>query len=245
MTAAIILAAGLSSRMGRFKLTLPWGDHTVIDQVVATLEAAGVDEIIVVTGHRADEVAATLAGTSAHCVQNPDYASGEMLSSIQVGVRAAARRGLKPPPQAGESRLKPAENAPAALLCLGDQPQMQATTVQAVLAAGAADGWQQIIIPSYRMRAGHPILLPDWLWPEILDCAGILRDLMAAHRERTRFLIVDTPTILADLDTPEDYAAANVIRDRGGCAPVSRSTRHAPPPPGGDQWRSCKQATAN
>lgn len=213
MTAAIVLAAGLSRRMGRFKLTLPWGDRTVIGQVVTTLEAAGINEIVVVTGHRADEVAAALAGTAAQVAFNPDYASGEMLSSIQVGLRAlAARRGLKPPPSrsthraAGESRLKPAENARAALLCLGDQPQMQAATVQAVLAAGEADGWSQIIVPSYRMRAGHPILLPTWLWPEILDCTGTLRDVMAAHRERTLFLVVDTPTILADLDTPEDYA---------------------------------------
>ena len=208
MTAAIVLAAGLSRRMGRFKLTLPWGDRTVIGQVVVTLEAAGVAEIIVVTGHRADEVAAALADTIAHAVHNPDYAAGEMLSSIQAGVRAlGARRGLKPPPQAGESRLKPAESTPAALLCLGDQPQMQAATVQAVLSTGEADGWDQIIIPSYRMRAGHPILLPNWLWPEILGCTGTLRDVMTAHRERTQFLAVDTPTILADLDTPEDYEA--------------------------------------
>jgi molybdenum cofactor cytidylyltransferase len=216
MTAAIVLAAGLSRRMGRFKLTLPWGDRTVIGQVVATLVAAGIDEVIVVTGHRADEVAAALAGTSAHHVHNPDYAAGEMLSSIQVGVRAAgdrvraaeARRGLKPTPRAGESRLKP-----AALLCLGDQPQMQAATVQAVLAAGEADGWDRIVIPSYRMCAGHPILLPNWLWPEILSCTGTLRDVMAAHRDRTRFLVVDTPTILADLDTPEDYAAGTPKRE--------------------------------
>ena len=209
MTAAIVLAAGLSSRMGRFKLTLPWGDRTVIGQVVATLEAAGVDEIIVVTGNRADEVVAALAGTNTHHVHNPDYAAGEMLSSIQVGVRALtqARRGLKPPPQADESRLKPAGSAPAALLCLGDQPQMQAATAQAVLSAGEADGWDRIIIPSYCMRAGHPILLPNWLWPEILGCTGTLRAVMAAHRDRTRFLVVDTPTILADLDTPEDYTA--------------------------------------
>ncbi len=196
MTAAIVLAAGLSSRMGRFKLTLPWGDRTVIGQVVATLDAAGVDEIVVVTGHRADEVAAVLAGTTAHSVHNPDYAAGEMLSSIQAGVRAA-----------GGSRLKPAANAAAALLCLGDQPQMQIATVQAVLAAGEADGWGQIVIPSHGMRAGHPILLPRWLWTEILDCSGTLRDVMAAHRDRTRFLVVDTSTILADLDTPEDYEA--------------------------------------
>jgi molybdenum cofactor cytidylyltransferase len=214
MTAAIVLAAGLSRRMGRFKLTLPWGDRTVIGQVVATLEAAGVAEIIVVTGHRADEVAAALADTTAHAVHNPDYAAGEMLSSIQAGLRAlGAQRGLKPPPQAGESRLKPAENAPAALLCLGDQPQMRTATVQVVLAAGAADGWSRIIIPSYRMRAGHPILLPNWLWPEILGCTGTLRDVMAAHRDRTRFLIVDTPTILADLDTPEDYEAGTPKRE--------------------------------
>ena len=62
----------------------------MIGQVVATLEAAGVDEIIVVTGHRADEVAAALADTTAHAVHNPDYAAGEMLSSIQAGVRALA-----------------------------------------------------------------------------------------------------------------------------------------------------------
>jgi molybdenum cofactor cytidylyltransferase len=214
MTAAIVLAAGLSSRMGRFKLTLPWGDRTVIGHVVATLEAAGIDEIVVVTGHRADEVTVALAGTTAHPVHNPDYTAGEMLSSIQTGLRAlATRRGLKPPPQAGGSRPKPAENGPTALLCLGDQPQMQAATVRAVQSAGEADGWDRIVIPSYRMRAGHPILLPNWLWPEILGCTDTLRDVMAAHRNRTRFLVVDTPTILADLDTPEDYEAGTPKRE--------------------------------
>jgi len=214
MTAAIVLAAGLSRRMGQFKLTLPWGDRTVIAQVIATLGVAGVDEILVVTGHRADEVITALAGTTACPVHNPDHAAGEMLSSIQAGIGAlTARQGLKPPPSrstdrtAGESRLHPAEGVPAVLLCLGDQPQMQADTVRAVLAAGEAEGWSRIVIPSYGMRAGHPILLPRWLWPEILHCASTLRDLMAAHRDRTHFLVVDTHTILADLDTPEDYAA--------------------------------------
>ena len=79
--------------------------------------------------------------------------------------------------------------------------------MRAVLAAGASNGWQKIVIPSYGMRAGHPILLPRWLWPEILDCTGTLRDAMTAQRNRTHFLVVDTPTILADLDTPEDYEA--------------------------------------
>ena len=79
--------------------------------------------------------------------------------------------------------------------------------MRAVLAAGAAEDWHKIVIPSYRLRAGHPILLPNWFWPEILDCAGTLRDVMTAQRARTHFLVVDTPAILADLDTLEDYAA--------------------------------------
>ena len=198
MITAIVLAAGLSRRMGRFKLLLPWGVRTVIGQVVAALEEAGVGQIVVVTGNRAGEVAAALAGTPARPVFNPGYETGEMLSSIQAGLRELS--------QASEQR-----RPTAALLCLGDQPHMEAATVRAVLAAGEADGWERIVIPSYRMRAGHPILLPGWLWPEVLGCIGTLRDVMVAHRDRTRYLVVDTPTVLADLDTPEDYAAGRTV----------------------------------
>jgi len=193
--AALVLAAGLSRRMGRFKLTLPWAGRTVIGQVVATLEAAGLREIVVVVGHRADEVRAALANTAARFAVNPAYASAEMLSSIQIGLASL-----------GDDRA-------AALLCLGDQPQMEAATVQAVLAAGREAGWDAIVIPSYRMRAGHPILLPAWLWPEIRACRTTLRDVLAAHRDRTRFVVVATPSTLADLDTPEDYEAADVRRE--------------------------------
>lgn len=205
MIPAIVLAAGLSRRMGRFKLALPWGATTVIGQVIATLEAAGLTEIVVVTGHRADEVGAILRSNIVRNVFNPHYAAGEMLSSIQVGLVAlssgeASHRVPTGLPGDASPRLPP-----AALLCLGDQPQMEVATVQAVLAAGAEDGWMQIVIPSHQMRSGHPILLPSWLWPKILACTGTLRDVMAAHRDRTRYLVVDSPSVLADLDTPEDY----------------------------------------
>lgn len=189
MIPAIVLAAGLSRRMGRFKLTLPWEGTTVIGQVVATLERAGLADVVIVTGHRAAEVEAALAGAAARTIHNPDYAAGEMLSSIQAGLRTIALEAPRP----------------AVLLCLGDQPQMEATTVQAVLAAGEEDGWSRIVIPSCQMRAGHPILLPAWLWPEILACNGTLRDVLAAHYETIHYLVVNTLTILADVDTPEDY----------------------------------------
>ena len=186
--------------MGHFKLTLPWGATTVIGQVLLTLDAAGITEIIVVTGNRQAEVAAAAqaTGVSARLVHNPDYASGEMLSSIQAGLAA-----LDDP---GALHL-------AVLLCLGDQPQMQVTTVQALLAAGAASGWQHVVIPSYNLRAGHPILLPRRLWPAILAATDNLRRVLADHRAMVEYLTLHTPSILADLDTPEDYERA-----RSSCA---------------------------
>jgi molybdenum cofactor cytidylyltransferase len=89
---------------------------------------------------------------------------------------------------------------------------MEADTVRVVLAAGCG----KIVIPSYQMRAGHPILLPRWLWPEILACQNTLRDVMVAHRGQTEYLTVQTSSILADLDTPEDYAAESIKRQTSG-----------------------------
>lgn len=175
--------------MGRFKLTLPWAGRTVIGQVVAGLHTAGLAEIVVVVGHRAAEVEAALTETAARCVFNPNYADGEMLSSVQTGLAMLDQRST------------------AALLCLGDQPQLEPATVAAILAAGQAADWQTIVIPSYQMHAGHPILLPRWLWDEVLACRGTLREVLARHRGQTSYLVVQTPTVLADLDTPEDYQA--------------------------------------
>lgn len=175
--------------MGRFKLTLPWAGRTVIGQVVAALRTAGLAEIVVVVGHRGAEVEAALTETAVRCVFNPNYADGEMLSSVQAGLAALDRRNA------------------ATLLCLGDQPQLEPATTQAILAAGQAAGWQTIVIPSYQMHAGHPILLPRWLWDEILACRGTLRETLARHRDQISYLVVQTPTVLADLDTPEDYQA--------------------------------------
>ena len=225
MIAAIVLAAGLSRRMGAFKLLLPWWERTVLEQVLTTLGAAGVSEIVVVTGHRADEVTRALMDTSperplspwarrrqdfgVRIVHNPNYHEGEMLSSIQAGLLALG------------------EEVEAVLLCLGDQPQMEMVTVQAVVEA-MKDGLEmpggtwQIVIPSYGMRGGHPVGLARAVWPAVLDATGTLRDVLNAHRERIRYVAVDTPTILADLDTPEDYEAwrASTIKSSSSPKPA-------------------------
>jgi len=194
MISAIVPAAGLSSRMGGPlpKPLLPWGASTVIETVVSTLLAAGVADVIVVTGHQREAVEAALAGRAVRCVHNLDYAGGEMLSAIQAGMAAAH------PASAG------------ALLALADQPQMQLDVVQQVLRAFDDSAGQALVIPSYAMRRGHPILLPRRLWDEVLalPAGATLRTAIQRHTAAIRYVEVDTPTVLADLDTPEQYAAA-------------------------------------
>jgi molybdenum cofactor cytidylyltransferase len=185
--AGIILAAGLSTRMGRFKLTLPWESTTVIGRVLETLTEAGLSDIVVVTGHRADEIAGALEGRAIRIAHNPGYRTGEMLASLQVGLRAMR------------------SDTQAALLCLGDQPQMEVGTARAVLQAGRAGRWQPIVIPSYAGRAGHPILLPRRFWDAVRETTGTLRDLIRGHAKEVRYIETGTATVLADLDTPHDY----------------------------------------
>jgi len=191
---AVVPAAGLSSRMGGplSKPLLPWGASTVIGTVVSTLLAAGIEDVIVVTGHQGEAIEAALAGRSVHCIHNPAYASGEMLASIQAGL-AAADPGHQ-----------------GALLALADQPQMQVAVVRQVLRAFDDSGGQALVIPSYAMRRGHPILLPRWLWNEVLavPAGETLRTVIQRHATAIRYVEVDTPAVLADLDTPEQYAAA-------------------------------------
>ncbi len=168
MITAIVPAAGLSTRMGGdvSKPLLPWGKGTVIEQVVATLFATGVLDVIVVTGHRREAVEAALAAYPVRSIFNPAYANGEMLASLQAGLRAV------PPQRVG------------ALFALADQPQMQPEVVTTGPDRPLPQRWHQaIVVPSYQMRRGHPIVLPRWLWQEVLDLApgDSLRSVINRH----------------------------------------------------------------
>jgi molybdenum cofactor cytidylyltransferase len=181
--------------MGQFKLLMPWEGDTVIGRIVRTLAATPVDEIVVVVGHRGAEVAGALADTPARLVSNPGYVSGEMLGSVQVGLRA----------------LAPAVQA--ALVCLGDQPQIETATVRALLDEGQKLGWQKVVVPSYEMRAGHPVLLPRTVWADVLAAETTLKDALTPHRPGVAYVTVNSPSILADLDTPEDYLRERAMRN--------------------------------
>jgi len=186
--AAVVLAAGLSRRMGIPKMTLPWGSTTIIGQVVSTLSGAGVEEIWVVTGGARGEVEAALRGLPIGMVYNPEHASGEMLTSLQVGLRALSAR------------------ADAALVALGDQPQIEERNIRAVMEKYVYSR-PVLAAPSYQMKRGHPWLVDRSLWPEILALHSpeTLRDFLNRDPGRIAYVNVESPTVLQDLDTPEEY----------------------------------------
>jgi len=197
MVSAVVLAAGLSRRMGTNKLVLPFGERTVLAQVISVLQSCPLGEIVVVTGHEHEKVEEMLGrypgrkGSGFRFVYNPDYATGEMLSSIQAGLVA----------------MREASHCDAALIVLGDQPHIERRIVDQVIAAHKPGA---IVIPSFNRHGGHPILIDRACWPEVLALPlnANLREVLRAHADWLHYLEVDTETILRDVDTPEDYGQA-------------------------------------
>lgn len=216
---ALILAAGQAKRMGQPKMLLPWGETTVLGQVIETVKAAGVDDILVVTGGAREQVERIVASYGLRVTRNENFEDGEMLSSIQAGLCAL----IPPSPSLRDTSPKSAQsnldnNLPllggfgggregaAALICLGDQPQVEERSVQAV-ASRFVETRARLVVPSYRMRRGHPWLVARPLWEEILQMnpQRTPRDFLNRHASEIEYVNVDTPSILSDLDTLEDY----------------------------------------
>ncbi len=193
---AVVLAAGRSTRMGQPKLLLPWDRRTVIEAVVERLRGAHLSEIVVVTGHERKRVEAALAGQPVRFAYNPDYAAGEMISSVQAGLRA----------------LSPTTSA--CLLVPGDQPLLRGRVVWQVLHAYAR-GLGRIVAPSYRGRRGHPVLIDRLFWPALLALGPdqAPRDVIRANGDAVHHVEVNSDWVLRDIDTPEEYEQA--LREAG------------------------------
>lgn len=187
MITALILAAGQSKRMGQPKMLLPWGEMTVLEKVIATFKAAGIEDVLVITGGDRERVEA-LVGDAARTLFNPGYAEGEMLSSVQAGLA-----GLKP-------------EVGAVLIGLGDQPQIRVRTVRLVVEEYSKTE-ASLVVPSFQMRRGHPWLVARRHWDEILHIQppASLRDFLNRHASEIQYVDIDHSSILQDLDTPEDY----------------------------------------
>lgn len=184
---AIILAAGLSSRMAENKLLLPWTDSkAIISQVVRAYVDAGLAPIIVVTGRDAEGVAAALPEYPLTFAHNPDYATGEILSSVKTGLRILPKL------------------LEAAFIQPGDMPCISSAVISR-LAAAHEPGFN--VAPSYQGQRGHPVLLDRAFWRAMLDLPADAkpRDVLAGARERLRRVEVDEKGVVMDIDTREAY----------------------------------------
>jgi molybdenum cofactor cytidylyltransferase len=191
MISAIILAAGESRRMGQPKMLLHWGQTTVLGHVISTFLQAGIQDVVVVVGGAREKVQEIVYQSGARSVFNPEYARGEMLTSLQRGIEA----------QSPQTR--------ATLIALGDQPQVQEGTVRLICESFESKK-SRLVVPSFQMRRGHPWLVERSLWSKLLEMNSehSPRDFLNQFADEIEYVQVQTSSILADLDTLDDYQNA-------------------------------------
>ncbi len=188
MIAAIVPAAGASRRMGRPKLLLPVGGTVVVARVVEALRSGGVNRIVLVIAPGDLELASWAGASEVELAVNPDPSRG-MLSTVVAGLG-----------QLGEA-------VPEVLLVApGDLPWLTSAEVRRLLVA-QNERDAGLAVPVFRGRRGHPLAIARRLIAEVLnlDPEVGLRQLLALHPAELCEVESDSPGVLADLDTPEDY----------------------------------------
>ena len=197
--AGVLLAAGMSTRMGKNKLLVDLGGKSVLRRAVETATSAGLRPILVVLGHERERAQAELAGLSCQLVQNPDYARG-MNTSLRAGIAAVP------------------EGADAAVVMLADMPFVSAAMLRELVARWrAADA--PLAISLYDGVIAPPTRYGRALFSEIdaLDGDGCGKRVIQQHRSEA--VEVAWPALaLDDLDLPEDVER---VRARLGEAQVS------------------------
>ncbi len=194
---AVLLAAGESKRMGSPKPLVRFGGRSLLELALATLLASTVDQIVVVLGHEAARIRAEVAMDRVQVVESPAYAEG-LSSSIRTGFHAAD-------PGAG-----------AYLFALADQPFVSPETVNAILRH-----WEKadasLVVPTFRGRRGNPVLVDHRLVREIESISGDVgfRALFRTRASEIRYVPVDDPGILFDVDTPSNLEPITKAVERG------------------------------
>ncbi len=205
-TAAIVLAAGASSRFGRPKALARLGDRPLLQHVLDAAAAVGFAEVVVVLGHDGDEIEESLHWRSERRVRNPDPDAG-LSSSLRVGIES----------------LGP--NSEAALILLGDQPLVRAEVMERLL-AGFESTARPVVVPRYEDGGGpNPLLIHRAAWflaGEARADRG-LGPIVRSHRDL--MVEVDVEGSNPDVDTPEDLAAVEAPPDprHGPARPAGRA----------------------
>ena len=202
--AALLLAAGESTRMVELKALLPWHGEALLEYQVAALSSAGLIRTMVVLGFQSERLKAVLKGHGGvQHTHNPDYQEGKT-TSIKAGLRALGQ-------------VKDSSGLEDAVLILNvDQPR-SANIIQRVMelhlcpSGGPSGPTYLITVPTYQGKGGHPIIVSTSLIAEIMDISEDTLGLKAVvykHKIETQRVEIDSPEILLDLNTPQEYRNA-------------------------------------
>ena len=185
-TGAVIVAAGMSSRMGDFKPMMNIGSISVAQRVVATFQQAGVEKIVMVTGYNATELEKHLANNGIVFLRNEKYEHTQMFESAKIGLRYIQDKCDK------------------VLFTPVDIPLFTAATVHKLLESGA-----ELACPACQGQTGHPILIASHLIDKILedDGEGGLRGALDRCGAAMEQIPVSDMGVLHDADTPQDFKA--------------------------------------
>jgi molybdenum cofactor cytidylyltransferase len=187
--AGLILAAGVSSRMGRDKALLPWRDGTFLSAAILALQAA-TELVIVVAGANAPSLEPIADANAAFLVVNPDPQRGQF-SSLLVGLRDVLNRGRD-----------------AAIITLVDRPPAEGETIEQLRSAflvGDEQPWA--VVPDYGGKHGHPIVIGREMIEAFLRAPvnSSAREVEHANQAHILYVPVADPLVAANVDTPEDF----------------------------------------
>ena len=183
--AGLVLAAGRSTRFGaENKLLAPYEGRAMLDHVLDRVAEAGLDPVLVVTGHEAEAIRRAAGTLASRFVHNPRYAEG-LSTSLAAGIEAMP------------------EDVGAALILLGDMPRVSAGTLRRLMQAASENPAVQAFVPAFAGRWGNPVLVRRALFPSLAKLHGDqgARKLLEASREVVEEVPVEDAGILADFDT--------------------------------------------
>jgi len=181
---AILLAAGLSRRMGAPKPLLPLQGRPAVVRCLESLRDSGIAEIVLVVNPEGGDIVIAAKDIPFQVAVN-ELPGSDMAASVRAGLELVNR------------------DATGVLICLCDHPLVRPETIEAMVSLHARRP-DAIIIPAYRGRKGHPTLFPRFVL-EDLGKVATLRDVIGQHRAKISLLDVDDDGVILDMDTPEDY----------------------------------------
>ena len=188
--AAIVLAAGRSSRMGANKLLMPIKGEAMIARTVDAVLASPARPVIVVTGNAAPEIEAALAPRDVRFTHNPHFADG-LSTSLRAGIAAVPK------------------DVDGVLICLGDMPAVGSTAIAKLVGAFNPAEGRAIVLPTYRSKRGNPVLFARSLFGEVAAGPGDVgaKQIVAEHEDVVCEVEMEDAGVLADADTPAAFAA--------------------------------------